>query len=312
MAVFRVRPTGYKYPVGLSLNLGDVTGSELINVATNITGGTQTIDGTNTVHSFTASGFFDNQTDLDVSVEYLVVAGGGGGGGAGNSGAAGGGAGGLLYASGYTVDASANVRVIVGAGGAGGPASAGTGRGSRGVNSSIQIISSPGSNVECFGGGGGACQNFPSADGQPGGSGGGSGVEPTGVVGTGTPGQGNSGGGPAFGDGGGSLTAGNPGSNPVQGGLGTTYSISGSPLPYAAGGTGGAGNHSTSSANNIGGRGESPVNAGNNGTGFVNRGAGGGGAWNSGSNPGKAGGSGIIILRYETTQYANTFGYLIN
>ena len=43
-----IRPTGYKYPVGLSYR----PGLSLMNVATNTTGGTQTIDGSNAIHTF--------------------------------------------------------------------------------------------------------------------------------------------------------------------------------------------------------------------------------------------------------------------
>ena len=71
MAVFRVRPTGYKYPVGLTFD----TSSGSSNAATNVTGGTKTIDGTNSIHTYTTSGFFHNQFLFGLSVEYLVVGG---------------------------------------------------------------------------------------------------------------------------------------------------------------------------------------------------------------------------------------------
>ena len=48
-----IRPTGYKYPVGLSYR--PILGA---NLATNTTGGSQTIDGSNAVHTFSVSGTF--------------------------------------------------------------------------------------------------------------------------------------------------------------------------------------------------------------------------------------------------------------
>ena len=103
-----VRPTGYRYPLGLS------RWANQANAATNTTGGTQTIDGSNTVHIFTSSGTFTLGTDA--TVEVLVVAGGGGG--AAGWEAAGAGAGGLLY--GTKSLTSGGYTVTIGAGGAGG------------------------------------------------------------------------------------------------------------------------------------------------------------------------------------------------
>ena len=68
-----IRPTGYKYPVGLSQR--PITSSA--NLATNTTGGSQTIDGSNAVHTFSVSGTFT--PSFTGTVEYLVVGGGGGG-----------------------------------------------------------------------------------------------------------------------------------------------------------------------------------------------------------------------------------------
>ena len=63
-----VRPTGYRYPVGLHISTASG------NAATLTTGGTQTIDGSNTVHTFTSSGSF--VPSFTGVVEYLVVGGG--------------------------------------------------------------------------------------------------------------------------------------------------------------------------------------------------------------------------------------------
>ena len=90
--VISVRPTEYKYPVGLSQRPSLASG----NAATNTTGGTQTIDGSNTVHTFTVSGTFT--PSFTGNIEYLVVAGGGAGGGAVGDAGTGGGAGGLRRA----------------------------------------------------------------------------------------------------------------------------------------------------------------------------------------------------------------------
>ena len=177
-----VRPTGYKYPLGLTTFLIPA------NVATNITGGVQTMDGDNAVHTYTTSGFFDNQTGSEILVEYLIVAGGGAG---GSYAAGGGGAGGYRYAYGHPVPSS-NVTVTVGAGGT--PTSSGT-PGGNGVNSVFDTITSLG------GGGGGSLAG--AGNGKGGGSGGGAAHENS-PAGLGTPGQGLDGGrGGAHGMGGG-------------------------------------------------------------------------------------------------------------
>ena len=93
------RPEGYQYPIGLTF----FSDAASINAATNTTGGTQTIDGSNAVHSFTSSGTFT--PSFTGNVEYLIVSGGGGTGG-GPQGGGGGGGGGLLYASNYPVTSS--------------------------------------------------------------------------------------------------------------------------------------------------------------------------------------------------------------
>jgi len=261
MAVFRVRPTGYKYPIGLTQLFS-------ANLATNTTGGDQTMDGDNAVHSFTSSDFFEPSFTGDV--EVLVIAGGGGGGGS-PSYAGGGGAGGLVYNSAYPVVASSNLSVEIGAGGI----RPGMPTPGQGGNSSITYTGvTPYTNVVAVGGGGGG-NAYPGPDdplkgGQPGGSGGGGGsIAPTyapfgHTPGTLTPGtsiQANNGGtgygfaggtgaaspvGPsvtvvgAGGGGAGSVgsNASFPTSTAGNGGLGLDFSISGSSVGYAGGGGG--------------------------------------------------------------------------
>ena len=86
MSVSSARPPRYAYPIGLDT----FTQTTTVNVATGTTGGAQTVDGTNAVHTFTSSGTFDPTHGIDV--EWLVVAGGGSGGqyiaGGGGAGAA--------------------------------------------------------------------------------------------------------------------------------------------------------------------------------------------------------------------------------
>tara|TARA_E500000178_G_scaffold144458_1_gene144086 strand:- start:3074 stop:3409 length:336 start_codon:yes stop_codon:yes gene_type:complete len=65
------RPDGYKFPARLS------TGTKTVDLSTKCSGGTQTTDATNTVHSFTSSGNFIVGGGTTITVEYLVVGGGG-------------------------------------------------------------------------------------------------------------------------------------------------------------------------------------------------------------------------------------------
>ena len=275
-----VRPTGYKYPLGLTPFL--IPSSA--NAATNTTGGTQTIDGTNTVHSFTSSGFF--VSGFTGNIEYLAV-GGAGAGGRVDSQGGGGGAGGLVYGYNQPIVVDSNTEIVIGAGGAASinplniPATPGN-------NTSISFSPSP---VVALKGGKGGAQGGPgTADG--GGNGlfgsGGGGAAYNTPFGFGTPGQGNDGGsgsGPADagGGGGGAGAAGSPGDAGRTGGVGLEYSISGSPIFYSNGGTG-------SFSNNPGGP-----------AGTANRGNGGG----------PTGGSGVVIVRYETTQIINSPSYRI-
>ena len=74
------RPEGFEYPVGLSFGVTGESGIPTTNVATNTTGGTKTVDVTNSfaIHTYTTSGTFD--PSFTGTVEYLVVAGGASGG----------------------------------------------------------------------------------------------------------------------------------------------------------------------------------------------------------------------------------------
>lgn len=229
--------------------------------------------------------------------EVLIV-GGGGGGGRGTS-AGGGGAGGLLYFPSLALVPGSSIAVVVGAGGLGS-----TAVGSRGNNGGNSTFLSNTAN----GGGGGGSTNAGFRNGNSGGSGGGSAFQAGTAGGTGN--QGNNGGsgnntsqggGRRFGGGGGG--AGSAGAfgpdgsaqNGGGGGLGLEYSISGSPIIYAAGGGGTAT-----------GPGTSPGTGGSSGIGGAANGA--GVSRNGGANTGSGGGatssgvsgngaSGIVIVR---------------
>ena len=253
------------------------------------------------VHSFTGSGTFYAQEDIEC--QYLVVAGGGGAGGlqtnygGGNWGGGAGGAGG--YRSSVTGElsgggASAESRflatansshvVAVGAGGAAGFSSGTPINGTQGSSSTF-------SNIVSIGGGYGGYANLSSsgpsagANGGPGGSGGGGGdahVTPVATGGSGTAGQGFAGGAGTYdagaGSGGGAGSAGS-GTSPFNGGSGLTSTITGSSVTRAAGAKGGK-------FNSAGGL--PTVNTGNGGNipTVVN------------GQP-FAGASGIVIIRYK-------------
>jgi hypothetical protein len=201
-----------------------------------------------------------------ISVEYLVVGGGGSGGGGyscGNYGG-GGGAGGMLAGT-TTLSSNANYPVTVGAGGAG-VTNALTGN--SGGNSSFN-------GVTAYGGGGGG---YLGGSGQPGGSGGGvgwGGVFGCVTGGTGISGQGNDGssdptGGGFGGGGGGASAVGGFG----FGGAGRVSNITGASVVYA---TGGSSYNGGNAANNTGN---------------------GGAGWSVGY----AGGSGIVVVKYTSSQ----------
>lgn len=269
-----------------------------------ITGGTITTDGDYTVHTFTEDGTF-SVSGGPLTASVLVVAGGGGGS------TGGGGAGGLLYQSAFFINAG-SYDVIVGDGGNAGD------RVAQGSNGDDSIFSS----LTAAGGGGGGGDDV-TRDGLPGGSGGGGGSAETGYASGGYPdpeGQGNEGGfsrdteypdtagGGGAGESGWSTDWPHGGEEGVigggDGGDGLVYSISGSSVYYAGGGGGnGLTVGSTKGIGGLGGGGDGvqwypsiiyPT------AGTINIGGGGGGGF--GSNiPAKNGGSGIIIIRYETS-----------
>jgi hypothetical protein len=254
------------------------------------------------VHTFTGSGSFYAQEDLDL--EYLVIAGGGGG---GYDRAAGGGAGGYrAYVAGessggngtelpISVTAGESRNVIVGAGGIG--ATSYSAVSANGVSSSFGTIISIG------GGKAGESNTMPGVGGS---GGGGYGQQLTGNTLTGasgTSGQGFAGGNGTNLQAGGGGGAGAVGGNATSsaggiGGIGVLSSIDGA-TTYRGGGGGGAGNVQNGGTNGAGGLGGGG-NAGRPGSaGTPNTGGGGGGGSNVPQQAGGNGGSGVVIVRYR-------------
>jgi len=272
------------------------------------TGGTVTYANGYTIHTFNSSGTFTVTSGVS-NVTALIVAGGGGGGATGS----GGGAGGALYSS-VPVSPQAYT-VTVGGGGAGGVAHSAW-NGTAGGNSIFSTLTA-------IGGGGGVTHG--GGVGGNGGSGGGGAITTGGaapVGGAGTSGQGNTGGAGYVdaswignsGGGGGAHSVGIAGGNSAgtgNGGSGKPFSILGTTNWYGGGGGGGEVNGSFVGAGGIGGGGSGAINAaGTNGT--ANTGGGGGGGSYDGSYyNGGSGGSGVVIIRYPTTQFTsqtNTIG----
>lgn len=208
--------------------------------------------------------------DTATSVSYLVVGGGGGGGGAYDNSGGGGGGGGLVLTGTMDVTPGQTYNVTVGTGGAGaikptyvsgGSPYVNSNDGSSGNSSSFDVI--------VAGGGGFGYRSRTS---------GGGGLQASGNT---PPTGGNGGGGGTYGRGGGGN--GSAGSS-SQGGNGITSSINGTLTTYGKGGDGGP------NANSSGTDGE--VNTGDGG---------GGGGTTSGNNIGGAnGGSGIVIIKFNT------------
>ncbi len=270
----------------------------------NVTGGTITYSGGYTIHTFTSSGTFTANRNLNA--EVLVV--GGGGGGSYSSGrSGGGGAGGYRYNPSFGITAQAYT-VTVGAGGVGAvPNSVNNENGTASIFSTITATGG--------GRGGGTAGSMGgNVNGAAGGSGGGGEAHTPGLGGAGntpstSPSQGNNGGNgvtKAFGGGGGggasSAGANGNGNAGGAGGNGTSNSISGSSVCYAGGG-GGGGATSGGSATCGGGAGAS---GGNGASGTANTGGGGGAA---GTNNGGSGGSGIVIIKYPTERTLHGAGY---
>ena len=289
------------------------------------TTGTATNNGVYNLLTFTSIASSGTSASLDVTsagaVDYLVVGGGGGGGYAAANVGGGGGAGGFrtnvagnlsgggTQAEAPLTPATGSYTVTVGAGGAGATSSA---AGLNGGNSAF------GSIISLGGGGGGSAGSFTQSvmDGQSGGSGGGSAARgdnppPHGVAGSGTSGQGLSGGtyapGGDNGGGGGGGASGVGGTNSTggPGGAGLTSTITGTAVTLAGGGSGGHynGGGIAGGAGGGGNGGGSNINAT---AGTANTGGGGGGGGRGNNSAG--GGSGIVILRYVGAALENVSG----
>jgi len=202
-----------------------------------------------------------------ITVEYLLV-GGGGGSPASNPGGGGGGAGGLLTGTALVVS-NQTLQVNVGDGGT---------TATNGGNSSFLSFIA-------FGGGFGG-----------GGNGGSGGGVTSGTGGLGVPGQGNSGGISItnYSGGGGAGTSGSSNGIPGSGSFQPNFLVAGSPAGWYAGGGAGGGGFGIYITNNVRGGGGSSTSGNVNGT----PNTGGGGSAYEGTK-GK-GGSGIIILRYQS------------
>lgn len=243
-----------------------------------VTGGQAAIDSGFVYHVFTSSGTL---TIADAPVEdpeVFVVAGGGGGGRSGSNGAGGGGgAGGLLYYSPSSLS-EGTYSIIVGGGGAG--TSSGFSNGVSGSNSSFAAQTAIGG-----GGGGSGTSGAAPLDGGSGG-GGGTGTGPNTYQAQGVPGQGNAGGlgatvGQRIGGGGGGFAS--AGENATD------------PQVIPAGGSGFAILGTTYAQ---GGQGSSRAIAVAGSAGQVNTGFGGDGGPRTIN--GAAGGSGAVIVRYQS------------
>jgi uncharacterized repeat protein (TIGR02543 family) len=258
-----------------------------------------------------------------LKLDYLIVAGGGGGA------SGGGGGGGVLTANDYVVIPGTSLAIAVGGGGSGG--SGGLSQalaGGKGSNSSLK-------DLIAIGGGGGGSAGAGTATSQDGGSGGGSRFDcdtvpcarwgTLGNAGKGVQGQGNSGGTAtisSYGAGGGGGGAGGTGFNTTQpnvggnGGPGIASSITGTSTYYGGGGGGGVNANCNCSITNGGGQGGiggggtgssygyagGTLGANANATaGTANTGGGGGGV-DPEDTGGKPGGSGVVILRWVSTQ----------
>lgn len=250
-----------------------------------------------------------NASSGSLNVELLVV---GGGGGAGYFRGGGGGGGGYIAVPSYTVTGGSAIPITVGIGGSPGTDNAGTG-----VHATSGTNSSFGSTHIAIGGGGGGSYGGGPQNGYNGGSGGGganqSSSANTGYGGTGTAGQGFSGGNSRCGgggevSGGGGGGAGGAGTNgsssgcgssayrpfyPGNGGNGIQNSITGTAVWYAGGGAGG-------------GLGTNANIQGTNGLGGGQASFGGGGQCKVVSNNfvAESGGPGIVVVKYAGTPVA--------
>jgi hypothetical protein len=297
-------------------NSDGMTSGSLTSTALDVpSGGTITTSGDYRIHTFTSSGTFTN-TLPSLEVEYLVVAGGGGVGARRHAG--GGGAGGYRCSvsgenSGRNSTAESaltlttgNKTVTIGAGGASSPSTGNSNAGAQnGSNSVFDTITSLG---------GGFGSTYDGGNGASGGCGGGAGARNAAAAsgGSGTAGQGfdggagqaNTGSG-AGGGGGGAGQAGEQGSTDGadaggDGGNGIESSIDGSATYRAGGGGGGASTAGSRGTGGLGGGGDGAHSTQTPQSGTVNTG-GGAGAGGGEQDYGQTGGSGIVIVRYDTT-----------
>lgn len=293
-------------PVPLPIELVDEN-NNVVNTVTVPPGESYTVSDTAaasfTVHTFTSSGVFTPSSSI-ANVSVLSVAGGGGGGygRTGNHVGGGGGAGGVRYYENLDISAGAKTITV----GAGGPTWT--------IGNNTSVTGFPVSVINPTGGGkgggdGGA--DYPNAggigptSGGNGGSGGGASAGYTGLTGgTGIAGEGFAG---VNGGGGagaiGGLTSGSP-SVGGPGGVGRQLSITGASTYYGGGG-GGPGVTQGQGGLGGGGRGgkdngtTDPADLATPGT--PNTGGGGGGGSPPNSKIGAPGGSGIVIVKYQTS-----------
>ena len=274
------------------------------------------VTGTQVAVTATGAGTWTAPGNLSGTIDLLVVAGGGG---AGKSAWApgAGGAGGLVYINNYAAVASTTYNLSVGAGGDGAEGSA---VGSAGTDSVFDTSDSHETITASGGGGGGYISSSPTAGGSGGGGGssnngsqGGASSDQVATFGSYTSvGFGNSGatGGTtdsgAAGGGGGAGAAGSG----INGGAGKDYSsvfgTGGGESGWFAGGGGagawtGGGGAGAGSGGQGGGADGNTVSPGNDGT--ANTGGGGGGSKQDGN--GGDGGSGVIIVKYDTAAPAS-------
>ena len=300
----------------LRMNTSDYSGTTSGNP-------TITTSGSETILKYLASGsYVHNPSTAAGKMNYMVLAGGASG--ASNGG--GGGAGGLRsswYASGggavgetpITLS-SGTYTITIGAGGA--LVDNTTSYQDPGNDGSATTISGN-ATVNTVGGGGGGSNNTNA--GRTGGSGGGAGASPGTPYngGSGTAGEGFDGGRagavghPYTGAGGGGTGAvggDNSGSAPGAGGAGASITITGTGVNYGGGGGGtggtGVGYTGPGGAGGTGGGGAGGAYNGNGVSGTANTGGGGGGSGDGGSFTSGAGGSGLVILRLQTSEYSGT------
>ena len=295
------------------------------------TGGTISTSGNYRIHTFNSSSNFVC-TLSSLTAEYLVIAGGGGGGSTDGQqddtgGSGGGGAGGYRCSvsgessgGGASAETAATFQaatytITVGAGGSGGTGTtdnSGANNGSNGINSSII---GTGVSITSIGGGGGGKTDTAATNGLSGGSGGGGGGHGTSTAtgGSGTSGQGFAGASTTTGVGGGGGGAGEAGGtddsagdgSEFDGGDGVASSITGSSVTRAGGGSSEQGGGGAKGVAGDGGGGTSAQRNTSNATaGAANTGGGGGAGADSNVASevnGASGGSGVVIIRYDTT-----------